>query len=89
MGVKGGEIGWWEGVLCERFVLRWLLLLIYKRQAGKAHFGVYLGEGRAQLCFLYTHLILRTGTAACGTLTRLRADWASFVIWFFLGSVSR
>lgn len=68
MGVKGGGIGWWEGGLCERFVLRWLLLLIYKRQAGKAHFLVYLGERQAQRCFLRTHLILRCGTAACGRL---------------------
>lgn len=43
MRVKGGEIGWWEGSLCERFVLRRLLLPIFKRQAGKARTsGVYL-----------------------------------------------
>lgn len=88
-GVKGGEIGWWEGGLCERFVLRWLLLPIYKRQAGKARtLGFYLGEGRTQLCFLHIHLI-RSGAAACGTLARPRADWGSFGIRFLLGSVSR
>lgn len=92
MGVKGGGIGWWEGGLCERFVLRWLLLLIYKRQAGKAHFLVYLGERQTQRCFLLTHthtlfsvleLLHVAGWAGpC-------ADWASFVVRFFLASVSR
>ena len=42
-GGEGWRTGWWEGGLCERFVLRWLLLPIFKRQAGKARpSGVYL-----------------------------------------------
>lgn len=90
MGVKGGGIGWWEGGLCERFVLRWLLLLICKRQAGKAHFLVYLGEGDKPSVAFFTHTLFSVvellhvaGWAGpC-------ADWASFVIRFFLASVRR
>ena len=41
--VKGGEPGGGKVACVSAFVLRWLLLLIFKRQAGKARtLGVYL-----------------------------------------------
>lgn len=88
VGVKGGGIGWWEGGLCERFVLRWLLLLTYKRQAGKAHFLVYLGETSPALLASHTLFSVLEPLHVAGWAGRC-ADWASFVIRFFSVSVSR
>lgn len=83
------ELGGWEGILCERFVLRWLLLPTWERQAGKARTsGAYPGAGTAEPCSTRTRLARWAGTAACGPPAGPRADRAPSVM-LFLGSARR